>query len=296
MEAIAAEQIEAEEALEPVAQTATAKKMFKYSDYLDLGEGAEECEHKRDGQCEDPEHFHAWCRLPNEYQRDDIRKKALAAKARKVRELSDPESDASVVLDQDFATIEDPMFKGILIEELLQREWAEDYIQAQQDVEEREEFEHIEQDREEYHRLNAAEAELPEEEQSDEYKRLIAHLASYTDAMRVQLESIQKPKREELEQREMAALVSIVRSKRVDQISGDAFMDVFNAWVWFVGTFSPEPHPTLKRPHRPKWEDIGHKARPEAGTMYAEAPEVIEALRGTFGKLHIALQQGSSGN
>ncbi len=34
----------------PVARTATSRQIFKYSAFVDVGDGAAECEHARDGQ------------------------------------------------------------------------------------------------------------------------------------------------------------------------------------------------------------------------------------------------------
>jgi hypothetical protein len=53
--------------------------------------------------CANPDHFHAWIRLPNKFQHADIHAKALASKARRMRALRDPESDASVVMDAEIA-------------------------------------------------------------------------------------------------------------------------------------------------------------------------------------------------
>src|ERR1700745_988892 len=121
------EALTAIEAPPQAAARTTARAMFKYSEFVDLGDGAAECEHARDGRCEDIEHFHAWCRLPNPYQHEGIRKKGLAAKARKIRELKDPESDVSVILDTELASLNDETFADTLINELLASEWAEHY-------------------------------------------------------------------------------------------------------------------------------------------------------------------------
>ena len=278
------------------AAQVTAQKMFRYSAFVDVGEGAEECEHARDGACEDIEHFHAWCRLPNPYQHEDIRKKAMAAKARKLRELRDPDSDASVVLDEQLHRLADETYREQVIEDLLLSEWATDYLDAQRQVDEREEYEYVAQDREEYARLNDTEKDLPEEEQSEEYKRLVTHLDGWAGAVRDQLEKLQEPKRNDFRNRPLDGLVEMVRSRRVDAESNQAFSDAYDPWMWFVGTFKVELHPSLRRPHIPMWEQIGHKDRPDAGTMYGEAPEVIAELKRVFNDLQLALQRGSAGN
>lgn len=305
--AMVEEQVEAEAPQEPAA-VVTARKMFKYSQYVHIGEGALDCPvarwleatpDEREGDmpaCENPEHFHAWCRLPNPYQHQDIRAKAMAAKARKIRELKDPESDASVVLDQELAGINDPVFVETIIDELIARDFADDYMTAQTEVGGREEFEHIDQDQEEYNRLRVTEDELPEDEQSDEFKRLAAHMTTYIEAIRETLLQVQEPKKQQLRDRPVQSLVEVVRDKRVEDQAERVFMDTYAAWMWFVGTFKPQPHPTLRRPHIATWEQIGSRDRAEAGTMFGSAPEVVEELREVYTDLQLALQRGSAGN
>lgn len=287
---------EEEQTQPPVAKTGTAQRMFRYSEFVHVGEGAAECELAETGECEDPRHFHAWCRLPNVYQAQDIRQKGLAAKARKLRELRDPDSDASVIVDNQLAEVNDPLFRETLIDELVGREWAEDYLEAQKDVDEREEFEHIGQDREELRRLNDIEGAKPEDEQSSEYKQLTKHFDTYVEAIRVRLLEIQAPKRAEYESRDIEALVALTRAQRVEEEADRAFMDVYTAWTWFVGTYRTKRHETLGRPYLLMWEEIGRKDLPTPGTMFSESPEVIDAVRKAFSDLQAALQAGSPGN
>lgn len=292
-----------EETVEPAAITATAKRLFRYSAFIHLGEGAQECptaralEAKEDPPvCTNPEHFHAWCRLPNPYQEKDIRKKAEAAKARHLRALKDPESDVAVVFDSELAGLSDPSFKESLINELMGDTWAQNYLDAQNDVIEMEEFEHIDQDREEYTRLHEQEKDLPESEQSDEYKRLRNHIQRYLDAINTRREELERPRREELGQREFDALLGLVRDKRMDAEGDRSFIDTFNAWCYFVGTFRVTLHPTLRRPTEPMWDEIGRPDRPTAGSMFAESEEVITALTDTFNELRASFRLGASGN
>ena len=291
--------VEAHEAAREVpnaAMDAEAQKMFRYSAFIDIGPGAEGCEHSRDGECEDVEHFHVWCRLPNPLQHKDIRDKALAAKARKIRALRDPESDAFTIMDAELKSIEDESFRGVLIDELLQGEWAEDYIEAQRDTEELEEFQNLDQDRAEYRRLSEAEADLSEAERSDELRQLEKHMTHYLDVVRGRLVEIQRPKREAFAARTMESLIDVVRSQRIEEMATAAFIDTYNTWMWFVGTYKVDPHPTLKRPWRGAWEEIGRSDQAAPGTMLGESPEVIEALKKTYNDLSVSLQRGSAGN
>jgi hypothetical protein len=277
---------------EPAARVST-RRMFQYSAYVDVGDGAERCAHSRDGECRDPEHFHAWCRLPNPYQHEDIRKKALAAKARAIRALRDPESDESIVLDEQGRDLDDPAFTETIIDELIQRDWARDYLDAQRDVQDEEEFEHIDQDREEMGRLAREQADG---EPDPEFTRLSDHVDSYVNRIQARLLEIQAPRREELAARPLDALLAVLRNKRIDDVTDRAFVETYNAWMWFVGTFQVALHETLRRPHRPMWEDIGRRERPAVGSMFDAAPEVIDAMRRVFSDLQVALQRGSSGN
>jgi hypothetical protein len=299
MEAIHAIPTEIEELdppnTEAAARNGTVQKMFRYSTYLDVGEGAESCEHARDGACLDIEHFHAWCRLPTPHQHQDIRQKGLAAKARRLRLFADPDSDESVVLDQELSTIDDEMFVDQLADELVKAGNVDDFLQAQRDVCERDEFEHIAQDREEYERQRD-QAELPEEERTAEYRQLAAHVGSYFEAMNDRMVEIRAPRRNELRSRPVAELVSLVRTKRLEVDGDQTFMAEFDAWLWFVGTYEAEISDSCKRPFKLMWEEIGARDRPAAGTMRAEPPEVHAALHQTYDELRLAMQQGSSGN
>lgn len=293
---------------EAVAKTATAAKIFKYSAFVHLGDGAPECavavwvetppQERTEPipTCEDPSHFHAWCRLPNRYQEDDIRGKAQAAKARRVRALKDPESDLAVVLDSELGPLNDTRFLETLIEELVGEDLAEDYFEAQGDMREEEQFKHVDQDREEHDRLSATERDLAEAEQSEEYKRLGEHLRVYLEAINTRLKEIQEPKRIELRQRQFESVFEAVRSRRIDQDATQAFLDTYNAWSCYIGTFEPELHPVLRKPFKPKWAEIGHRDRPEAGTMFGEDPLVIRELGEIYTELRQAFRQGSLGN
>lgn len=278
------------------ARRGDARKLFKYSTYVHVGEGAEECEHAVDGACEDESHFHAWCRLPNSVQQEDIRRKALAAKARTIRGYKDKDADATVTLDNELAQIEDPAFIDMLVDDLIARDFVDDYTDAQRDVIDADEspFEHIAQDRERFAELGGA--DVAREDMTDEHRQLNDHINAYIEAVQDRLREIQKPKREELADRGIEKLVRLVRAKRVEQDGDQAFIATYNRWMWYVGTYTTELHPKLKRPHIPTWEEIGSPERPVANSMFAAAPEVLDALREAFNGLQLAFTQGSSGN
>lgn len=298
MEATAETVETAEEEARPTvaAATATTRKLFEYSRYIHVGEGAETCEHTRDGDCVDPGHFHAWCRLPNPLQNQDIREKGLAAKARRTRLLRDPASDAHAVMEDEIALLADSQYVESVIDDLLGRDWAGDYSDAVIEVNDLAEYEHIQQDREEYGRLIAAQAGLPEDEQTDEFKHLNRHVIAYLNAITETLKRIQEPRRIEYRQRPYDDLLQLLREKRIEEEANRYFIDVYNSWLWLVGTFQVKPDSIRGRPFKRMWVVLGDRDRPESGTMLAEAPEVIEALRDTYGKLSQNLQAGSAGN
>lgn len=302
MTAVPTEFEEATEVPEPAAKT-NARAMFKYSQYVHIGDGAAECETaqalergEQPPACTNPEHFHAWCRLPNPFQHQDIREKGLAAKARKLRELRDPESNVSVILDTELERAYEPEFRAVLIDELIAGQWADDFLDAQGRTDEREEFEHIVHDREEYERLRSDQEALPSEEQSDEFKGLLTVIGDYSNAVRVELEKLQQPEQERLASKAPDEIITLVRTKRSEDLSDRAFLDTYNAWMWFVGTLKVEPHPTLGRPYIQMWESIGSRERAEPGTMFGEAPEVIPVLKEVFNELSLALQAATVGN
>jgi hypothetical protein len=276
------------------AQTPT--QMFRYSGWVHVGPGAADCEAINEDEgtndCSDPRHFHAWCRLPNQFQHREIREKALAAKARKVRQLRDPETDAHAILEDSLDQLArqgDGAIK-VLVEELLGREWWADYMEAAQDVQEREEgddgegdpirpFAHIEKDQERHEELKA----LPEDERpKDEFDELGRHLAAYAAAVRERQEEIVAPKRKALEERGVNALLDLVRDQRINAASTDEFMHVYSTWTWLVGT--------LKQPGGdPVWP-------PNPALLVDVAPEALEEVKELFEDLETTQQQGLEGN
>lgn len=279
-------------------QNGAVSKMFRYSEYLNVGEGAAECPQREPGVegelCVDPEHFHAWCRLPNPIQQENIRKKAAAAKARAIRQYADDESDESVVLDSELAQIHDEIFADNLIDELIAADFPDDYTTAQGNVEADERFEHIVEDRTEFTRLD--EGGRPLEEQSAEYRALAGHITEYIAALRAEIDTIQKPKRDELASRGIERLIELIRDRRVEEHGQHAFLDTFNTWMWLVGTHQVERSSVTKRPYKPMWSELGRADEPAPGTLFAAAPEVISGLRNVYNGLQIQLQKASSGN
>lgn len=290
------EQLESTAPKEAAALHATPATMFRYSAYLHVGPGAEECEHREDGQCEERSHFHAWCRLPNKFQHRDLYEKATAAKARRLRLLHDDESDAREVLEADLETFKGDALMEVVIDDLLKGEVAADYVIAIREVGEREEFEHIDQDRERFLSLSDSELARADDEQSEEYRELARHVAAWREAVKTELEGLQAPKRELMRSLSRDQLIDQLRKQRMTQIADQLYLHVYNTWEWFVCTMKVDKHPATGQPATRYWAEMGTIDNPTPGSMWGESPEVIEALQATYDGLETALQAGISGN
>lgn len=275
--------------------SATARRLFRFSSFLHVGEGAEECAiavHLGEPgstlrelpECESPdEHVHVWCRLPNPHQHRELRETALAAKARRVRQLKDPNCGAYDILECELDTLAGA--KEIIVEELLVEEFATEYPQAMEDVEDDERFEHIVRDRERYAELmGMAEAERP----TDEYAELGRHINSYVDAIQARLNELQGPHREALMGLDEGELVNQIRVKRIDADGQETFLHTYACHEQFAGTYALSPIGLDKRPTTLYFASVD--------AMKNAAPEVIECLKATFQDLARAMQQGSVGN
>lgn len=294
---------------ESVAESATPGRMYQFARFLHVGPHAEACEEGEKGTCADPLHFHAWLRLPNKFQHKDLRDKGLAAKARAMRAMRNPESDAHAILEERLDALRDPDNLAAVVEEVAAKDWSQDYLTAVTDLADQEDdapadtdeeqgeparkWAHIDQDRERYQRLGETELAKPEEEQSAEFKELTARIGLYIDALRARVEEIQEPKKVALTERGLDGVIDVLRKQRIEDEGDAAFIHTYNEWMWFIGTLKPVES---GYPHERVWNDIGHVNDPKPGTMWAAAPEVIEAVEGAFQELDAALQQAARGN
>lgn len=274
---------------DPAEKTLAA--MFRYSTWLHIGPGAHGCEAIDEGagtnDCGDPLHFHAWLRLPNQFQQRELREKGAAAKARKVRQLRDPDSDAGAILEDELDEFRRQGEEGkkTLVYELVNRDWYQDFTEAAYDVGEDEAdgvktYEHVEQDQRRFAELQAmAESDRPD----DEFNELAKHLADYHDAVQKRLDEIQKPRRESLEAQSLDEIVDQARAGRIEADANDEFMHVFNVWEWYLGA--------LRQPR-------GDRRFQSMEQLQDAAPEVIEALKEAFQDLEVSLQKSRepSGN
>lgn len=289
---------------DPVADRAAGVRMFKYSDWVHVGEGAVECELAGAGKCQsldeatgkvvniaqvcdDPEHFHAYTRLPNKFQQKDIYDKAMAAKSRRMRSMRDTESDAFHVLEAEIDEMRH-VIDDVLIDELIAKDWAEDYLSAVRDVDEVEEFEHIAQDREKYQAETPEWKDKPEEEWPSEYADLHRHINAYVDAITAKVKENQEPKREAIAAKGHDGIVDLLRDDRIERAGIDQFAHVTAEWTWFVGTLFVQPDAVMRRPYTRRFTSLEE--------MHGQSPEVIDALKLSYDALELALRRASGGN
>lgn len=247
-------------------------------------------------KCTNDEHFHAWIRLPNPYQTRDINEKARAARARVLRMLRDPESDAAVILEDELEALKDERVKATLVEEILNKDFADHYDQAVAEVldyedptwapsddddddEPRKLYAHVDADQEEY-----ARQKLLEPEQRDEtFAELEATVARFATAVEEELDKIRTPLKERLLARDQADLVDIVRRDRIEQRGQEMYLHTWNTWQWYVCTY--------RKPRGDRYfKDIND-------FKYNTPPQVVAELQARFHELERELNAGvGSGN
>jgi REP element-mobilizing transposase RayT len=261
--------------------TRNATELFRYSAWVHAGLGAAECEQAETGECADPDHFHAWCRLPNQLQHESIRERALGAKARRLRQLHDPETDTYAVLESDMDELARVAEPAALVEELLNREWWKRQLEAVRDVEEVAEYKTIPHDRE---RLDELRAMDPDKVPTDERDELERHIERFTRAVSARRAELDAPVRAALEALSPAELIDQIRTERINSEAGAAFMETYSRWEWVAGTF------TTNRPTR-------QRAFRDIEQLIDAAPEVLDAIAAAFTDLESSLQQrGAAGN
>jgi hypothetical protein len=283
---------------EKAAAAQPRKELFKWSSWLHVGDGSADCPHAEDGKCQNAEHFHAWCRLPNPYQTRDILEKARAARARKMRTLREPDSDARAILEDDLAAIRDSDARDILINEIVATMAQEilvdatrevmDYDKPEGQVEEDEEGEDgeppklyalIDQDMEELARLEA----LPEDQRGEDFDSLSRHVDGYREHVGKVEEELKAKRRETLEQKSWDELIEIVRKERMDNSAAEAYLNAYQLWQWFACTYKRRGH--------------DERVFKDFNQMKLNTPtDVIEALRETFNDLESRLSRSRSGN
>jgi hypothetical protein len=281
---------EAPQAPESAAERNVAA-LFKWSEYVHVGIGAEECGNRENGKCRDPEHFHAWCRLANQFQMRDITEKANAARARRVMSLKDPDSDARIIMEEELRRIRDSDMKDILIDEILDQDIQEVMLEAVRTVDDIDAeipelesegsdepvklYAHIDQDREEYRRVR----DLPEDERGEDFERLEKRVQEHAQAVTEERDRILQVKREPLDSMGWDQLIEIVRTDRIKEEGEQAFLQAFNTWHWFVCTFKPVPQGRPSERVFSSYNAMRHESD----------PLVVAAIEATFADLESRL-------
>lgn len=277
-------------AADPAAETSPAERqgsgqLFQFSRFLHVGPGAEECDEGEDGSCANPLHFHAWIRLPNQFQHNSIREKALAAKARKLRRLNDPESDERAIIDADLDDLVRRDDRESMIEEVVNKDFLADHMRAMREVEVETEGEgeespylHIDEDRE---RLRALELAPEEERSEDELKELRAHVEEWQEKVNAKRQELQKPVRDAVQDEPIEKLREIVFKQRSENVAQEEFNSTYSLWEWYISTMQPQPQGMpAGKPQLPServFADVNH--------LKAAAPEIINSLDRAFTEL-----------
>jgi hypothetical protein len=272
----------------PVAVVAdaeqTQEQRFKWRTWVHYGTGAAECEHGMDGQCKDIEHFHALCRLPTPFQIRDIHEKAAAAKARRLRMLRDEDSDPRVILEDELDGLKF-VDKGILVDELLDEQFTEHYVQAVKEVDDiddpdhvpegeepiRKLYENIDQDREEYMRQR----ELPEDERDEDFEELERVYAAYSQAISDKMDELAKPRRDHLTSLSQDDLIEMIRQRRIEAQGYEAHLHTFNMWQMYVCTYKPT---SGMAPHERVWKTLEDMKYNEDSGVIMQVRQVFEDL------------------
>lgn len=250
--------------------TRSTSELFQWSGYVHVGRGAEECEHRADGACEEAEHFHAWLCLPNPFQIRDITDKARAAKARKQRALREKGSDLYEVLEADLRELRYDRYDE-LVEALAAAEVDRRLPDIVRELQDDERFEHYAQDAEEFRRLR----ELPEDERdAEEWTRLEADMQAYGHELEEAVRRERQSERERLEALPADEVIDRERRSRIENIGTEVYLHTYYTWAMFIGTRKPsnELFPSQRR-----------FASPEE--LRDAPPEVVIKLREKIGAL-----------
>ncbi len=260
-------------------ETRNSSQMFEFSRYIHVGPGAAECEDGEDGSCQNPAHFHAWIRLPNQFQVVSLKEKADAAAARKLRVLRDEDSDSRAILDGELFELERQNDHAALVEAVVNADFLKDHMAAMNAVRTDEErgFTTIEDDRE---RLRALEQVPAEDRNEEEFAELQKHVAAYVDAVNAEREEIQRPLKESLEAKALDELIELVRENRIQGIAREASEEAYAVWQWYICTLKPKDPTKPGFPSERVYGSIDH--------LKAAAPEVILALREGFQDIEAA--------
>ncbi len=193
----------------------------------------------------------AHIRIPNQFQRGRMKEEADAARARKLRDLRNPESNASLAVENQLDQIYGEMDEAGLRNALLARAQPMATARAQLEIQLADPDEHpewaeyatIDRQQQAYSRmLRAGHSE------TEEFKACEAILVSYAQLLSDRVEDELEPTRLMLEGEGRTELD--VRLKKVLQreICDGAFMEAYNQWQIYFGTRDQKNHHKLYYP------------------------------------------------
>lgn len=275
------------------AEEDTPTKMHNFSAYVHVGPGAETCEsivtvtdkhgaerEVPNGKCDDPDHFHGWVRLPNQFERKSISDKAVAAEARRLRAFRDADSADSLVLDNEVDAMVARSDRDALIDEIVGADFLQDHIRAVAEVGEEDEREDgewatIEEDRE---RLNSLRDRAPEDRDEAEFEELGTRITRHAEIVNARRDEIQAPRRQALADISPADLGTMVRQLRVEAQANGTRREEALKWEMYICTFRP------KNPEKPGFPS--ERAFASIDTFVAGPPEVLEVIAETVTRLN----------
>lgn len=280
----------------PEPAQAEPDSLYRYSAWVHVGVGAAECEWvdepagtvQPDMQGCDG-HFHAWCRIPNEFQRREIAEHAKAAAARKRRQMRRDGTTAFEMLEEGLdSLVASAAGMERARNELMGEGWFQAFQDAQREVRDMDDphsegeepeklYANIDTDVARFQRL-VSEGSV----ESDEFVELQDHVAGFELKLQEQVEALLKPERDRLEGMDDLDVIAELRNARIERAGQEEFIHHFNAHTWLSCTFpqrAGEPDPAFR--------DLKQLER--------AAPEVLAALRSTFDGLQ-ATAQRAAGN
>lgn len=174
--------------------------------------------------------FKCWIRIPNKLQHRKMQKAAQAARARKVAEYKNPDSDASAVLQ---TAIDEVSRKGRdgIVEWLVDQHVREKALEAYLVVESQEEFENIDEHREAYNLLHRQGST-----DSEEFKIAQEFIIKASDAIRDKTNELLEPFVDKYEAMDEDALREKVKRALIKADADDEFMNEYNVQMIFYGT------------------------------------------------------------
>lgn len=215
-------------------------QLYTWQAWVHVGPEAENCEDIDEeagtNECRNPLHFHAWVRLPNAHQQRDIRERALAAKARRMRLMREEGSDLNVIFETDIErlAVRGEAVRAEITEELVSADWWRYVLDAQREMmfqtkEDSEElrWEHLGDDNERMKEIRALHADAQPKEELAILERRYAEYEEEFERLR---SGNEQPVRDELAALDISQLIDRLRDHRIAQEGSDTFEHTKAEW------------------------------------------------------------------